>query len=178
MKHAVYIGGLDNDKERAVSVASALRQYYDEVAAFTFREVLLGRYELYAAVEDADLVTHSIGLVAMWGSRPGRILAFAPPFQDVLTIPTDTAINPDPREFPFDDDPDAVAIVIAAGRHGVPSTLFCPANDEYYRLSQQRESLAKGLGVGIVHMAGAHYDFTLQPGAILRQSDFANLMLS
>lgn len=132
--------------------------------------------ELYSAVDEADVVTHSIGMAAIWGVSANRIVAFAPPFQYPPNESVVSSVNPDPREHPFDDDPDAVNIAIAAGRHGIPVSLVIPRDDEYYQLTSQREITARAAGINILRILGTHYDFASHPAEALLQSGFKDLI--
>src|SRR5450631_2933166 len=79
MTRAVYIGGFGNGKANAERVASALETYYAVIDSFTFSEAMDDLDRIRRSVHDADVITHSAGMLAIMGTNPNRIAAFSPP---------------------------------------------------------------------------------------------------
>lgn len=64
---------------------------------------------------------------------------------------------------------DAVDVAITAQKRGVKTHLIYTAGDEYFQLSDERETRARQAGVGIMRLAGGiHDELPLRPEATLR----------
>lgn len=76
---AVYIGGFSNGKWAADQVARALEPHYLDIDTFTFAAAMDDPETIRRAVQGIDVLTHSAGMLALPGTRPRSIEAFAAP---------------------------------------------------------------------------------------------------
>lgn len=80
MAHKVLVGGFASGPRQMEKVAHALAVHYDEdVEAVSFREAMTDSKRVARMTRQADVITHSAGMLAIKGTSPESILAVAPP---------------------------------------------------------------------------------------------------
>lgn len=79
MRRTIYIGGFGNGRSGVERVATALREYFEDVDAFTFAQAMNDPDTIRRVVRNANVVTHSAGMISLVGTSPYRIDAFSPP---------------------------------------------------------------------------------------------------
>ncbi len=80
MNHNVVVGGFASSERQISDVALALATHCDqEFCGISFRRAMNNRGELERLVRRAKVWTHSAGMMAICGTSPAEITAFAPP---------------------------------------------------------------------------------------------------
>ncbi|HSW77656.1 MAG TPA: hypothetical protein VLG36_02560 [Candidatus Chromulinivoraceae bacterium] len=80
MAHKVLVGGFASGPRQMEKVAQSLAAHYDEdVEAIPFREAMTDAARLERMTRQADVITHSAGMVALKDMSPDSITAIAPP---------------------------------------------------------------------------------------------------
>lgn len=80
MAHKVLVGGFASGQRQMEKVARSLAVHYDEdVEAISFREAMTDTIRLERMTRQAEVITHSAGMVAIKGTSPESITAIAPP---------------------------------------------------------------------------------------------------
>jgi hypothetical protein len=80
MARNVIVGGFASGKKQVEKVAHSLAAYHDaDFEGISFREAMTNRNRLDRMTRDANVITHSAGMVAIKDMRPRSIDAMAPP---------------------------------------------------------------------------------------------------
>jgi len=80
MTHKVLVGGFASGPRQMEKVAQSIAVHYDEdVEAISFREAMTDTARLERMTRQADVITHSAGMIALKDMNPESITAIAPP---------------------------------------------------------------------------------------------------
>jgi len=80
MDTIVFIGGIGSNRSQVEAVGQELSDYYNQpVQVFSFRDAWQNREKIKELTEDAHVITHSAGMVALAGTNPKEVIAIAPP---------------------------------------------------------------------------------------------------
>lgn len=85
MSRVVFIGGFSNGQRSVENVSEALLDYYDDVDPFTFPQAMANPEEVSESVWKSSVITHSAGMLALYGSRPKELMAFGAPLPRTRT---------------------------------------------------------------------------------------------
>lgn len=79
---AVYIGGFSNPAKSVERVGDCLAEHFKDVEVLTFPDAMKYPDTVAQSVENATVVTHSAGMLALYGSDilPAAVHAFGAPF--------------------------------------------------------------------------------------------------